>query len=919
MITSASCVMDFDKAERDFNFLLECFLEVLGTLEENEAVAHLPWNKSGLPIEGLNNSERTLQAFSIVFQLINMAEENAGAQYRRSMESEKGTAVLAGLWGKVFTELRENGMTEQEILQSLPDSCIDTVLTAHPTEAKRKTVLEHHRQLYLQLVQRENGMWTPQERNDIRNNIIVILERLWRTGEILYEKPEVSAERRNVIHYLYNIFPEVVALHDKRLIQAWKESGFDPGAFGGPADLPRFRFSSWVGGDRDGNPFVTADVTAETLLEMRRHALKLLKAKLSELASKLSFSERLVQPAGELLSRMAALSAALGHRGEHALQRNRHEPWRQFLNLMIAALPPEKEPVSTEGTVFHYRLSRELLADLDMLDNSLRIAGARNIAATDLMPVYRIVQTFGFHLGALDIRQNSRIHDLALSQLMTAAGLDGAGYPELSEPEKIRFLAEELRSPRPFTHPDMTAGAEAEKVLACFRVLRRHCSRFGPEGVGSLIVSMTRGVSDLLAIYLFARETGLMVPFEDGDACMLPVVPLFETIDDLKKSPEIIEGFLQHPMTARSLRYQQKTAGPSAPVQQVMIGYSDSNKDGGIFSSIWMLYRAQELLQEAGARFGTQIRFFHGRGGSISRGAGPTNRFLRAQPHGSFNAGIRFTEQGETIAQKYANRISAIYNLEQFAAGVTAERLRHNSTSEPCIDIKPVMDALSTQANIAYRRLTGTGGFPLFFRQATPVDIIEQMRIGSRPSRRSGERSIEDLRAIPWVFSWNQARFALSGWYGVGSALEHLEEHFPDVADKIRSRELLCPTLYYIVSNADASIASVDPVIMRLYAALVADDALRTSIMETIETELAKTRRYIDLIYGEQLEEQRFNVMRFIGKRQEALRLLHRRQVLLLSEWRKLGTGGHEMEAERMLPELFLSVNAIAGGLRSTG
>lgn len=911
--------MDFDKAERDFSFLLECFLDVLNALEEHETAGHLPWNNNGVPIEGLNSSERTLQAFSIVFQLLNMAEENAGAQYRRLLESKQGTAALSGLWGKVLAELKEAGVTERELMQSFPETNIDTALTAHPTEAKRKTVLEHHRQLYLQLVQLENRMWTPQEQADIRNNIIVMLERLWRTGEILFEKPEVASERRNVIHYLYNIFPEVITLLDKRLIQAWKEAGFDPAIFANPENLPRFRFSSWVGGDRDGNPFVTAAVTDETLLDMRRHALKLHKAKLSELASKLSLSEQMHQPSEELLSRMTALSTALGNRGEQAIRRNRHEPWRQFINLMIAALPPEKEPVSTDGTGFHYRFSPELLADLDILDRSLRIAGARNIAATDLMPVYRGVQTFGFHLGALDIRQNSRIHDLALAQLMTAAGLDGSRYAEWSETEKIHFLTEELRSPRPFTHPDMSAGPEADEVLACYRVLQRHCSRFGTEGIGALVVSMTRGVSDLLAVYLFARETGLMAPFEDGDACMLPVVPLFETIEDLIKSPEIIEGFLMHPMTARSLRYRQQGTKCSTPVQQVMLGYSDSNKDGGLFSSIWMLYRAQEQLQEAGNRHGTNILFFHGRGGSISRGAGPTNRFLRAQPHGSFRAGIRFTEQGETIAQKYANRISAVYNLEQFAAGVTGERLRHNTAPEPCIDIKPILDALSAQASIAYRSLTCAEGFPRFFKEATPVDIIEQMRIGSRPSRRSGACSLDDLRAIPWVFSWNQARFAISGWYGVGSALEHLELHYPAAADKIRSRELLCPTLHYIVSNADTSIASVDPLIMQLYASLVTDEALREKIMEMIETELRRTKRYIDMIYGEQLEEQRFNVMRFIGKRQEALRLLHRRQVLLLSEWRKFRNDNREREAEAMLPELFLSVNAIAGGLRSTG
>ncbi|MBM3162835.1 MAG: phosphoenolpyruvate carboxylase, partial [Chlorobi bacterium] len=728
MITSMSCVIDYEKADRDFTFLLDCFLQVLEHLGEKELTAHLPWKNPGKPIEESGNSERTLQAFSIVFQLLNMAEENAGAQYRRAVETEKGVAELKGLWGRTLHDLKRSGIAENDILQALQEVSIDTVLTAHPTEAKRKSVLEQHRQLYLQLVKRENRMWTPQEQADIRNEIMVILERLWRTGEILFDKPEVAAERRNVMHYLSNIFPEVLNLLDKRLAQAWQQAGFSPEALKNVHRFPKVRFGSWVGGDRDGNPFVTAQVTEETLREMRQHALRLVREKLSELASKLSLSERLQQPSPTLQQRIDSLSASLGEKGVQAMNRNRHEPWRQFLNLMTAALPGERPVIPEEEPAPAYRESSELLEDLSRLEHALQSVGAERISQTDLAPVYRIVQTFGFHLGSLDIRQNSRFHDLALAQLMHAAGLDGTAFIDSDETEKIRFLERELHSPRPFTHPDMSVGPEAETVLACFRVLRDHCNRHGTEGIGALIVSMTRGVADLFVPYLFARETGLMVPFENGDACMLPVVPLFETIDDLKKSPEIVEAFLLHPLTSRSLRYRQMMNNGKKPAQQVMIGYSDSNKDGGIFSSTWMLYRAQEHLMEAGRKCGTDILFFHGRGGSISRGAGPTNRFLRAQPPGTFSAGIRFTEQGETIAQKYANRINAVYNLEQFAAGVTGERLRKSKDPAMHDELRPVMDAMSEQANRTYRKLLETPGFLKFFREATPIDIIELIR-----------------------------------------------------------------------------------------------------------------------------------------------------------------------------------------------
>lgn len=922
MINTTSSVIDFEKAERDTAFLLECFREMLRDLGEHELADHLPFENAGIPLEGYPDTERALQAFSIFFQLLNMAEENSAAQNRRALEAEKGLEHLTGLWGRTLGRLRDIGITETEIRSLLPDISVNTVLTAHPTEAKRKTVLEQHRQLYLLLVKRENQMWTPQEQEEIRNEIKVVMERLWRTGEILFDKPEVSAERRNVIHYLCNIFPEVLPLLDKRLLQAWKGAGFDPGRLSDPHLLPGLSFGSWVGGDRDGHPLVTAEVTEETLAEMRRNALLLVRRHLGELASKLSLSERLQEPGAPVENRIEALRLRLGEKGREAMRRNRHEPWRQFINLMIASLPPETEvpgSVRMPSEPCCYRSAGELLEDLALLRESLIGIGAHCIADSDVAPVYRIVQTFGFHLGTLDIRQNSRFHDLALSQLMTAAGLDGSGFLEWGESERRAFLDRELQTTRPFTHPDMTAGPEAEAVLACYRVLLDQCKRYGTDGLGSLIVSMTRNVSDLLVVYLFAREVGLMTPAGDGDACMLPVVPLFETIDDLKKSPAILQEFLLHPVTIRSLDYRRKNRGPRERVQQVMIGYSDSNKDGGIFASTWALYRAQEALLEAGRRCGTAIRFFHGRGGSISRGAGPTHRFIKAQPHGSFHAGMCFTEQGETIAQKYANRISAVYNLELFIAGTAGAVIRQRKREKAEHPLEAQMDLLSEKSHLAYRQLIEAEGFLTFFREATPIDIIESTRIGSRPSRRSGKASLADLRAIPWVFSWNQARFSLSGWYGVGSALEALQSIDPGVFDEIRLRGHAWPPLRYIVSNADTSIASADPGIMREYASLVTDSVVRERILGMIEAEYRRTKTCIETLFARPLETQRLNVNRFIAPRREGLATLHQRQITLLKRWRELRRCGMHEEADAMLPELFLTVNAISGGLRTTG
>ena len=922
MITTTSSIIDFEKAERDFFFLLQCFQEVLRDLGDNELADHLPWQNAGIPLENYPNSERALQAFSIFFQLLNMAEENSAAQNRRALEAEHGLSHLTGLWGKTLARFQKLGIPETTIASLLPEVSIEAVLTAHPTEAKRKTVLEQHRQLYLLLVKKENQMWTPLEQLEIRNEIKVVMERLWRTGEILFEKPQVSAERRNVIHYLYNIFSEVLPMLDKRLMQAWNAAGFDAAKLSDPRNLPRISFGSWVGGDRDGHPLVTATVTEETLAEMRQNALTLVLHNLIDLASKLSLSERLQSPGDALIQRIESLSNKLGEAGYEAVHRNRHEPWRQFLNLMIASLPLEtdtSESIAVSSEPSHYIGSEELLEDLSLLRESLLAVGAQHIADMEVTPVYRIVQTFGFRLGTLDIRQNSHVHELALSQLMTAAGLNGSAFLEWDEPARRAFLDRELLSPRPFTHPDMTAGAEAETVLACFRVLLKHTKHYGAGALGSLIVSMTRNVSDLLIVYIFAREVGLMIPTEDGDACMLPVVPLFETIEDLQKSPAILKEFLRHPVTQRSLGYQKKTTGTKRKLQMVMIGYSDSNKDGGIFSSTWTLYRAQEALLESGRVSETDILFFHGRGGSISRGAGPTHRFIRAQPWGSFNAGMCFTEQGETIAQKYANRISAVFNLELFMAGAAEVLIRQRQGEKKAHPLEPIMDILSDKSNQAYRKLINADGFLTFFREATPIDIIESTRIGSRPSRRSGKTSLDDLRAIPWVFSWNQARFSLSGWYGVGSALEYLEQSAPEIFEEIRNLSHVWPPLRYIISNADTSLASADLNIMRDYASLVSDRKIRENIFGVIEAEYHRTKKYIEILFAGPLEIQRLNVNKFIALRKEGLDMLHQQQIKLLKQWRELQYSSKQEESDTLLLELFLTVNAISGGLRTTG
>jgi len=901
MIVDAMREANLEKIRSDFEFVIGCFREVLCELGEHELAAGLPWAGRA--------SGRTAQVASISFQLLNMVEENAAVQVRRAVESGDGAQEIPGLWGDVLARLRGGGCSEREIAAGLGTIHVEPVLTAHPTEAKRATVLERHRRLYLLLVERENRVWTPSEQNEIREAIKSELELLWRTGEIYLEKPDVSSERRNVVHYLRRVFPGVLSELDRRLEAAWAAAGFDQSLIASPFFRPRLTFGNWVGGDRDGHPLVTADVTAETLAALRKNALELLDGLLTDLAARLSFSGRLQDPGSPLLEAIDVNARALGPSGEAAVARNPHEPWRQYLNLVRARLA-----AAGDGGA-GYAAPAELLGDLALLRASLLEAGARRIVHRDLDPLLRAVQTFGFHLAALDIRQNSRFHDLALDQLLQAAGISGEPFGAWSEAARVEFLDQELRSPRPFTRSEATLGPEARAVLACYRVVAARLDRYGSGGIGALIVSMTRQLSDLLAVYVLGREAGLVDPGEGGLECRLPVVPLFETIDDLDRAPGILERFLAHPVTRRSLDRQRREVNAGDPVQQVMIGYSDSNKDGGILASQWALHRAQAAMVEAARAHGVRVRFFHGRGGTISRGAGPTHRFLRALPPGSVGGDLRMTEQGETIAQKYANRLNAAYNLELLIAGTAGVSLavRQPQASERAME--PLVAQLAAESRAAYGDLIHGDGFADFFRGATPIDAIEASRIGSRPARRTGLKSLADLRAIPWVFSWSQARFYLSGWYGVGSALAALATRDAPAFDVLRENLFEWPALHFVLSNVATSLATADAGIMRMYAGLVRDPGLRERMMARIEAEYTRTRELVGRVYGGPIELRRPNTEALLALRRPGLFRLHELQVELLREWRDHGARADD---ER-LTQLLLTVNAIAGGLGTTG
>lgn len=908
------------KPYEDLEYLLEALKEILLENGETEMAAQIPWINEIEDMASKELTQKHVQLYSLVFQLVNMVEVNGAVQNRRAQENED-LAAVNGLWANNFKKLKEHKIDEKDIAVRLKDIRVEPVLTAHPTEAKRATVLEHHRELYLLLVQRENSMYTDKEKQAIRHEIKQSLYRLYMTGEIFLEKPDVPSELRNIMHYLINVFPEVVPVMDRRMLQAWEDMGFDPETIHELGAWPKLSFGDWVGGDRDGHPLVTDTVTAETLKSLRLNAIVVIRRKLTDLVRHLSFTADIEEVNGDLKNRILELQSQLGERGEEAFSRNRGEAFRQFVNLIITKLPVDtKRGHATEIMEYpgSYVESKELLNDLKLLQKSMLEYGAKTIARDDVHTAIRSVETFGFHLARVDVRQNSDFHDKAIQQLLEAAGFEKTNFAEWSEEERVEFINKELKSNRPFTHQKIKLGPNAEAVVNCLRVLEAHIAKYGSGGLGSLIVSMTRSVSDLLVVYLLAREAGLTVQTENGIVCELPVVPLLETIEDLENGPEIMKGFLSHPFTQRSLKYQQEKEETEKPVQQVMVGYSDSNKDGGIMASQWHLFKAQTRLFETGKQFDVKIRFFHGKGGSISRGAGPTHYFINSLPHSSIAGDLRLTEQGETIAQKYANKVNAEYNIELLMASTASSSILSQFTERKPHPLAHVLEKLATDSKKYYENLMHEDGFIPYFREATPIDAIETSKIGSRPAKRTGANSLEDLRAIPWVFSWSQSRYNMTSWYGLGSALNDLRENDRESYEEFKKMLKYDPFIRYVLTNVDTSLAATDEDIMKSYASLVTDEQIKEKFLGMFLSELQLTREMLMDLLEEGIESRRKNHYYSNQLRASLMNHLHTRQVALLKQWRAQ-KAKNDPEAEKTQTQLMLTINGIASAMRNTG
>ncbi|HXW71623.1 MAG TPA: phosphoenolpyruvate carboxylase [Methylocella sp.] len=853
---------------------------------------------------------KVFQAHGIWFQLLAIVEQHTAMRLRRQTERVRGEAHVQGTFASVIAEPGNSNIGKKQLPRLVSSTRVRPVITAHPTEAKRVTVLENHRRIYRLLVDLEQPRWTARERAGIIDKLRDEIAVLWMTGELRLEKPTVEQEVAWGLHFfqetLFDGVPELLKKLDHSLEQFYSDE---------PPPLTQyFQFGSWIGGDRDGNPFVTNDVTRRALKQNALASLRHYEQRLLFLLQMLSIAERALPPSPAFKE---ALAAALANpECARAGQRNAGEPYRQFMACMLRRLQLAIDRIEG-GHAFGavgYPSADEFLADLRVLETALAEGSGEALAKDLVRPLRWAVEIFRFRTVRLDLRDNSTRLTGALQALWRArAGQSEGEPPDPASPEWKDWIIAELSRPLPDKRPPLDLPPDALETIGMFALASDRDKAFDREAFGCFILSMTRSAADVLGVYLLAKEAGLFHDKTGIETCTLPIVPLFETIADLRAAPIIMRELLSVPVVRRSTRAQ-------GGVQEVMIGYSDSNKDGGFLSSNWELAKAQARLSKTGAESGIPITFFHGRGGSVSRGGVPAAQAIAAQPLGSINGRFRVTEQGEVVSYKYANRGTAAYQMEVLASSVLQHALESERREVPAsrAEFDEAMEALSGAAYAAYAGFINHPDLLTYFQAASPLEEISLLNIGSRPARRFGARSLADLRAIPFVFAWSQNRHAVTGWYGVGSGIANFIAVRKERGEALLRRMFTESRLFRLVmGEVEKTLCLVDLKIAREYASLVTDATKRDAIFTFIEEELKLTCEMILRVTQEREIGERFPAYRArLAHRLPTINQVNRHQVELLRRFRACET---EAAMEAYKSNLLLSINCIASGLGSTG
>ncbi len=851
-------------------------------------------------LNGLSRDQtiQIIRAFSYFSHLANIAEDQHHIRRTRA-HALAASAPREGTMAHALVRAREAGISGLQLQRFFADALVSPVLTAHPTEVRRKSTLDREMEVAQLLAERDRIQLTPDESAATNEALRRTVLTLWQTSILRQTKLAVSDEVANGLSYYdYTFLREL-----PRFYAALED---ELAAIDCAFELPSFlRIGTWIGGDRDGNPFVTADVLPQALRMQSRRALSFYLDELHALGGELSLDARVVAVSETL--------QALANRSPDRSPRREHEPYRRAITGIYARLAATAAALDSFEVQRHavgaappYGAPAELLADLDIIDASLTANGSATLARGRLRHLRRAVNVFGFHLAGIDLRQNSDVHERTVGELFETA-YPTAGYRRLAEDARIALLREELKTARPLASPFVRYSAETTAELAVLRAAADAHRRFGRAAVPNYVISKTDGVSDILEVALLLREAGLLRPLE-GELDV-SIVPLFETIGDLRNCGRVMADLLALPEYLRLLQRDGRT-------QEVMLGYSDSNKDGGFLTSGWELYKAEIALIEVFRRAGARLRLFHGRGGSVGRGGGPSYQAILAQPAGAVQGAIRITEQGEVIAAKYANPDVGRRNLEILAAATLEATLLQSAQAAPRDAYLAAIEELSAYAYRAYRSLVyETAGFERYFWESTVIGEIANLHIGSRPAARKQSTSIADLRAIPWVFGWAQCRVMLPGWYGFGTAVKAwLTAHPADGMALLQAMYREWPFFETLLSNMDMVLAKSDIAIASRYAELVADVELREAVFPRLRAEWRDTNEALLAIMGQRaLLERNPLLARSIRNRFPYLDPLNHVQIELLKRHR---AGDAD---ERVVQGIHLTINGIAAGLRNSG